>query len=258
MILPKITTTQKQILFLLFKFRFLTTLHVQILLKHKNPKRTQSWLKDLKDKNYIGMIYFRNSRKDNTKPAIYYLKPQARFILKENLDCDEKALNKIYKENTRREKFIMHCLSLADIYLFFLSQKKETEELNFFTQNELGTYTYFPQELPSAYIALRTPTGTRRYFLDLFDEYTPPWVLRSRVKQYIRYAEDGVWEERTKENKIPSIFFVCPTDTLKSHIYFYTKSLLEKEYEEKITLFLTTKTRLKLSQNTQNIWEKVE
>jgi hypothetical protein len=82
LILTPLTKTQKLILFLLYKFRFLTTYHLQTILNHKNPNRTQSWLKDLKEKGYIISMYQRNVRSENTKPSVLYLTPLARHILK--------------------------------------------------------------------------------------------------------------------------------------------------------------------------------
>lgn len=257
LILTPLTKTQKLILFLLYKFRFLTTYHLQTILNHKNPHRTQSWLKDLKEKGYIVSMYQRNVRSENTKSSVLYLTPLARHILKKDSKVELKALSLIYKEKKRTKKFINHCLLLADIYLYFLSQKKKKEKLQFFTKTTLTGYEYFPKPMPDAYIAIKDEKKTRRYFLDLFDEYTPPFVYRKRIKQYLDYSVGGDWGANTNKTLFPIILFVCPNESARKHVYWYGKNVIEKSFEE-IHLYVTTIDTLKFSNGNTDIWQKVE
>ena len=55
--LPPLTTSQKEILSLLFKFRFLNTNQIHKLLHLKKPQYAQKLLKDLKDKKFIKTNY---------------------------------------------------------------------------------------------------------------------------------------------------------------------------------------------------------
>ncbi len=254
--LPPLTKKHKEIIHFLYQFRFLHTNHFQKLLHHKNPNRTQTWLKELKDNKYITTDYNPKNFHDKNKPAIYYLTSKSIKILKDYEDCYPTALTKIYTEKKRKKKFIDHCLDIADIYLFLEAQKEKDEEISFFTENELVPYDYFPDPLPSAYIEVKTKEATQRYFLDLFDSYTPPFVLRRRVKTYMRYINSGNWEANAKDVEFPSILFVFPSNSLKKHITIYAKALFEKEYEEKIQLFSTTKEIIQSGE--KNIWEKVE
>ncbi len=139
--------------------------------------------------------------------------------------------------------------------IYLLSQKESKEEIKFFTKHLLRGYEYFPQPLPDAFISVKGEETTRRYFLDFFDEYTPTFVLRKRVKMYIEYVEKSDWDENTDNAPFPSILFICPNERVKKHVYYYAKSLFEKEYEEKISLFLTTME--KIQREDKNIWEKV-
>ena len=219
MILPKITKTQQHILFLFYKFRFLHTNQLQILLNHKNPNYAQILLKNLKDNGYITTDSKPKTFKDMTKPAVYHLATKARHILKENEDCDISVLNRIYKEKKRTETFINHCLAVVDLYLFFLSQKEKDQELDFFTESELVNYSFFPNTLPSAYIAVTTGNSTRRYFLDFFDGFIPPSVLRYRFQTYLKYADGGDWEANANGEAFPSVLFVCSSQRRKNHIF---------------------------------------
>lgn len=253
--LPTTTKKQKEIIDYLFKFRFLNTHHFQKLFNHKDPHRIKEWLSDLLEKNYIKRNYDRKSFGENTKPAIYYLGPKARLILKDEKNLDLEQLEYIYSEHRRQQKFIEHCLFIADVYLYLLSQKDESEDLKFFTRGELLGYDYFPQPLPDAFIAVKGTDATRRYFLDLFDEYTPAFALRQRVRKYLEYAEGSEWDENTDFALLPSILFICPNDSINKHINLYTKALLAKTFEDKISMFLTTKSKIKSSGN--NLWQKV-
>src|SRR5258708_9309091 len=194
---PVIKNKQKVIINYLFPFRFLHTHHLQTLLKHKYSKRTLSWLKKLIEKKYIKRHYKRNSIIANTKPAIYFLGPQTRKLLLLEKKLTEEEAEYIYHEHKIKNKFINHCLSIADVYLYLLSSKENDEELEFFTKLELRRYKYFPDPLPDAFIVIKSKNTTRRYFLDYFDPYTPSFVLKNRIKQYITYSEESDWAEQT-------------------------------------------------------------
>ncbi len=70
--LPKLTKKQQETLRLLYSFRFLNRIHIQALLRHKDPKTINLWLRDLRAKGYVEWIYS-NHFAEKTKPAIYYL-----------------------------------------------------------------------------------------------------------------------------------------------------------------------------------------
>lgn len=255
MILPETTKHQKQILYFLYKFRFLSTNQIQILLQHSNPSYSQKLLKDLLDKEYIMTSRDRVTYKDYSQPFVYRLANRARQVLKLNEDCDLRVLNRIYKEKTRTNMYIDRCLAIADLYFFFLSQNKK-EELQFFTESELVMYDFFPETKPSAYIAIQAEKSTRRYFLELFEKYIPPGVMRARFQSYIKYAGSGQWEANANGEDFPVVLFVCPTKNKKKHILYYAKWAFEKIFEEKFVFFATSIDKLKPG-NTKNIWESV-
>ena len=116
-------TTPKQlnILLLLYRFRFLNRIQIQKLLNHKDPRRINTWLKDLTDRNIIGRKYS-TKLLDNTKPAIYHLATKSRSILLTQPNISEKLLKRVYREKVRSEKLINHCLLVADIYFLLNKQ----------------------------------------------------------------------------------------------------------------------------------------
>ncbi|MDE2588160.1 MAG: replication-relaxation family protein [Patescibacteria group bacterium] len=256
-LLPKLTKTQELILYLLFKFRFLTTQHIQKLLHLKNPQYAQLLLKDLKEKGIINTKYNPTSFVDKTKPAIYFLSSKAIRILKKNKNCNKDALHKIYKEHLQTDSFVAHCLKIVDVYFSFAENIKADETLFFITESELLQYGYFPETLPSAYIALKDKEKTKRYFLEVFRDFATSGNLRFRLREYLAYADSGKWEENGNGQKFPSLLFVSPTENKKKHILFYAKALFDKEYEVKFSLFVTSITRILQTKNT-HVWEKVE
>lgn len=255
--IPHVTPSQLELLLLLYKFRFLTTHQFQKILNLKTPRKIQFWLKDLLDKKCVSRIYDRMSFGENTKPATYFLDTNGRHILKDKPSCSDEVLKKVYKEKSRSQKFIDHCLAIADFYIFFSSHLNSGESLHFSTQSQLTQYMHFPDPLPDGYIALKSDTTTKRYFLDVFDSNTPYFVIRKRVKQYVEYASSHSWQHATK-SELPSLLFVLPNENAKKHIYHFSKSVLSKNMFEDIKLFLTSSGEILKNTNKHQIWLKVE
>lgn len=168
-----INLKQIAILILLYRFRFLNTKQLQKLLSHKDPSTVQGWLADLVQKQYVYSNYDRTKFGKNTKPSVFHLLPKAIQILKEQEDCDEKLLKKIYGEGERSDGFINDCLFIADTYLKLKEQVSKTSEVHFSTKVDLNGYEYFPDPLPDAYIALKEKRKTNRYFVLLLEEKAP-------------------------------------------------------------------------------------
>ncbi len=245
---------QKQLLSLLYKFRYLTVNQLLKYFKHKDPHRIRVWLNDLMIRKYIAVI---KDKHDPTKPFVYCLDTQAKYTLLENPDYDKDFLGRLYKEKKLKEKFRNHNLFLFDIYLYFLLRQEKDTTLHFLTQQDLKGYDFFPKELPDVYIATETSEGTDKYFLDLFDEYRKPAGLsRFAVRNYITYCEEGSWQANTNNSPFPSILFVQPDERRMSHIRYYAKAKLEKSFED-INIFQTTQDTIRFSKSNKNIWKQI-
>lgn len=251
---PPINDQQNQILFLLYKFRFLTINQLLKYFNHKYPSRIRTWLTDLKEKKYISVIA---DKTDPTKLHVFCCSTKAKYILQENEGCDKNFLGRLYKEKKLKENFINHCLFIFDIYLFFLSRKEKDATLYFLTQQDLIGYDFFPRELPDVYIAVETKDGTDKYFLDLFDEYRKPaGVARFAIRKYITYSEEGSWQANTKNSPFPSLLFIVQDERRKKHLTMYGKAKLAKTFEG-ISLFLTTQDAIRFSKDKTNTWKEV-
>lgn len=251
--LPLITKSQKQIIFYLYKFRYLTINQLQQLFHHKDPHRIKEWLNDLVSKKYLSKIA---DKKDPTKPHIFCLAQRAGHILKKEEDIDKNFLNWLYKEKSKGRAFINHNLFVADTYIFFLKNKEKDEEISFFTKQDLVGYTYFPEPLPDAYIDVEGKDGHSRYFLDLFDETVPHGVLRFRARYYLQYAEEGNWQANTDNAPFPTVLLILPTERKKKHISHYAKAILEKSFNDEVDIYVTTKDQITFNKSS-SIWQKV-
>lgn len=252
-----ITPKQKQILLFLYKFRFLNSRQIQILIGHKTSRRIKGWLKDLTDKGYLGMKYEREKRSENTKPAIYYLTSKSVPILKDEEGCDFNFLKRFYREKGRKEQFIEHCLFIADFYLYLRSKKKEKEVLLFFTESYLQGFEYFQKIQPDAYLTLKQRGRTTRYLFNSFKPNTKARFIRNKIKAYLKYSRDYKWEAAT-DTPLPAILLSFPDETMRNHIFYYTRAKLSKSFDDKTKFFLTTKSTIQHPQYASDIWQKVE
>ena len=236
-------TTPKQlnILLLLYRFRFLNRIQIQKLLNHKDPRRINTWLKDLTGKTIIGRHYS-TKLKENTKPAIYYLMTKSKSLLIDQNGVDNKLLLKrIYREKIRSQRFIDHCILLADFYLGL--QKTITDEkLHFFTKTDLSTHYYLPYNRPDAYIA-REGKITKRYFLEIIDDGTPRFLIRKKIEQYIEYYDTNIWQDETG-HPFPTILFLCPNDLMKDFLHKHISQVMEEEAQVEIDYYLSTTDRI--------------
>lgn len=252
--LPPITKQQKQTVYHLYKFRYITVKHFQQLFNHRNHFRIQEWLNDLRDKKYIERI---KDSKDITKPVVYCLAQRARHILKHDDTINQNFLKWLYKEKDNQQPFINHNLFILEAYLYFFKHLDKNSELTFFNEHELRDYDYFPTHKPDAYIAVKENGETKRYFLESFDETDPTWLPVKKVRDYIDYSRDGSWQANTDNTPFPSILFIVPNETRKKHVFMYGRAKLAKTFED-ISLFLTTKEYIKFSKPGKDIWQKVE
>ncbi len=250
------TPKQLQILLFLYRFRFLNRIQIQQFLNHKSPRRVNTWLKDLTTRNIIGRKYS-TKLLANTKPAIYHLSTKSRKILLEQPDINEKLLKRVYREKTRSDKLIDHCLLVADIYFLLDKQSQDNKaKLHFYTKTDLVTHYYLPYKRPDAYIAIEDK-DTQRYFLEIIDEGTPRFMIRSKINQYIDYADNKNWEKNTS-HPFPSILIVCPTEDVYNFLLKHIAQVLEEEIETEIDFYLTTKDIIKSTNIKTDIWQKIE
>ncbi len=274
--IPKITYKQNQILDLLYTHRFLTRIQIQTILKHKDKKTINLWLKDLRAKDYIKWIYNKDHFAEKTKPAIYYLGINGirRFG---NLDFHPvEELRKRYREHERSQVFIDRCLAIADTCIT-LEQARDEESYpqTWFFYETVADYLsdscyhfladneYIHPNLCFGKLQYEwsEPETIESYLLEIFDATLPRYRLRNRLKQYVTYLDEelGEWEQETYGDPEPVILLVCATLTDLIYSKRRTRGLIadiwDYDDEDRPHIRFTTISKLRESGVLGEIWE---
>lgn len=273
--LPKLTNKQREIIHLLYKYRFLNRIQIQTLMGHKDYKTINVWLKDLRANNYVEWIYSTDFA-ERTKPAIYYLGLNGIRLLKTFERHDIEELRKRYRESSRSQTYIDRCLLLADccITLEQARVKGEATESWYFYETEADymeeSYYHFltDSELihPNLCLSKQKNEGgnevtVHSYLLEVFDATLPRYRIKKRLSNYVEYLEDGIWDGETDDENQPIILFVCPRTTDLIYAKRRTRGLVaniwEKDEEDRPYIRFTTVEKLKaFGVTAEEIWEE--
>ena len=255
--LPSITLKQQEILKLLYRYRFLNRIQIQTLLNHKDKRRIISWLKDLRDKEYVDWHYDATEFIAKARPAIYYLSLNGIRYLRELNEYPNEELRKRYKEPTRTQVFIDRCLLIVDCCIALHSNSKENIEYSYilsadYVELENG-YDFLDDLRPHLYFSKQEISGTTSYLLESFDAALPRYQLRKRLKDYVEYLASE-WDE--DNGPVPIVLFVCATVVDLIYVKRRIKKLLE-EIGEELQVRVTTLGKIQMSGVASMIWEEV-
>ena len=233
----QLNTEQVEVLGLLYTFRFASSEQIARYQEKPNTKAIQKRLKILEDQELIAKRYDK-SYKLQGKPAAYYLTASgARTLAKlGNRPTDEPVNVKLtYKSKDASESFIEHCKHILDTYLALSAI--HGSKLDFFTKSDLNyeQFDYYPQPLPDAHIRIKTNKGDRNFFLSIFEDKDPFFIMVRRIKRYLKYAEDGDWEETT-----PTILMVVSSKAMHKRLRKRIAYELKESYEDDMR-FSTTR-----------------
>ena len=242
-VLASITDKQKEIMDLVFRFRFINRHQIQRLLNHKDPKRINAWLKDLVDKGYLGRIYS-HKLLENTKPAIYYLNNNgivwAKYEKAGEFGNDDeielKYIKKFYQDKKASTTFVNHFVALSEFYVQFKEYEREDNknlkkakvEYYFETKSEMWIrrqedlydkdFNEVKQYIPDLYIEkINNPEGAKMqsttFFIELFDPKVPRYAIKYKIQQLVKLKEDeDEWKYRYTgmDGAFPTILLVFP------------------------------------------------
>ena len=271
--LPKLTPRQHHILLLLYRYRFLNRIQIQALMGHKDYRRINAWLADLRDNHYVEWIYSTDFL-EKSKPGIYYLGLNGIRWLKDHQDHPIQEYRKRYRESSRSRGFIDQCVLVADWCIAM--NANNTDSLNqssihylydtqadyFDPESEL--FFLSESDLIRPHLVIEktddtndTVTGIMR-FVEIIEITMPRPRVRKRLKNYIEYLEDGCWQDDAGvESSNPFVMFVCPSLTELIYCKRATKRLLEEKWGEDIRMWFTTADKLKTHGMAAVIWEEV-
>lgn len=233
----KLNGEQLAVLNLLYTFRFAGSEHIAKYQKKPNSKHVQKRLRILEDQEYIAKRYDK-SYKLKGKPAAYYLLPKGARALADVGDRDENEpinIKRIYKDKDVSEGFIQHSLNILSAYLALSAL--HNSKLDFFTKSDLKyeQFEFYPQPLPDAHVRISTRDGDRNFFLDIFEDSQPFFVLIRRIKKYLEYAGSGDWPEEP----LSTILLIIENKSVHKRLRKRIAKELRDSYEE--VSFATTR-----------------
>jgi hypothetical protein len=253
--LPSITTKQQEILKLIYKYRFLSRTKIQALLKHKDKRRIISWLKDLREKQYVDWRYDATNFIAKSQPAIYYLSINGIRYLREIGEHPSEELRKRYKEPGRTQVFIDRCLLIADCCLAL--QAKSSDDLQY-TCALPADYVdpdnpqHFLNELkPHLFFTKRHYDETINYALEHFELTLPRYQLRQRIKDYLTYID--AWDE--ENGPAPIALFICATTAELLYVKRRAKNQIEESSNDEIVIRAATLEKVNATGVASAIWE---
>src|SRR6266702_192693 len=187
--LPPITPKQQAILKLIYRYRFLNRIQIQTLLNHKDKRRIISWLKDLRDKQYVDWHYNGTDFIAKSQPGIYYLSLNGiRYLRSRDIHPSEE-LRKRYKEPTRTQVFIERCLLITDCCIAL--QAKSNHELKYGCVlpadyvDPNNAYNFLNDLKPHLCFLKQDDDQTTGYLLEVLDLLMPRYAIKKRIKDYV-------------------------------------------------------------------------
>jgi len=254
-----ITKQQIKILIRMYDYRFVTTAQLQQVLSKKQIQQVQQRLNLLLKRGYIGRN-FSSSDRLTGKYASYYLLPKGMRVLKQakGYTFNPKVLHNIYKDRTASTRFINHCIGLGDINCSL--KRLHGSNLEYFPKNDLIDHDYFPDPRPDAYLRIGADTKSieerSEHFLEYCEEIVPFFVYRKRIKQYVEYVYDELWEEATSR-KSPTIRLVAETPVLQRRLQRFIKQYLNHYYMTAHAKFLITNIELLKTTTDSAVWTQM-
>ncbi len=280
MTIPYITNKQREIPKLLYRFRFLHSNHIRVLMHHKDKRRINEWLKDLVKKSYIVTIVndisLDKSRDSNfgyintqTKPVVYRLGINGVRFLKtqEGIDfgVDVAFLHKFYRENIRSDEFIAQSLFLADIHGQLMVNMTKEDKLVFYTKSDYSpaesSYSCLTEVSPDAFIQKRIGKGkTKQYLLHIVPESmlrTRSYLLHKTIKAYFEFYFQSKWENNTNTS-LPILLFILPDMQALINLQRYIQTKLNENDNPDIHFWLATRKQIQREGFSNVNWEVVK
>lgn len=257
--LPPITPKQQAILNLLYQYRFLNRIQIQKLLKHKDKRRIISWVKDLRDKQYVDWHYNGTDFIAKSQPGIYYLSLNGIRYLRSLNTYPNGELRKRYKEPTRTQAFINHCLLIADCCIAL--QAKSNDELKYACVlpadyiDPNSEYHFLDEIKPHLFFSKQQGNEITNYLLENFEQTLPRYQLRKRLKDYIDYLASD-WDE--DNGSVPIALFICSSVAELLYVKRRVKKLIEEVWpDEVLHVRVTTLDKVCTSGVASMIWEEI-
>lgn len=247
--LPPITNKQQQILTLLYKYRFLNRHQIQSLLNHKDKRRVISWLKDLREKDYIDWRYDPKDFIAKSQPAIYFLALNGIRYLRSTAQYPTSELRLRYKEAKRTRLYIDRCIFIVDCTLTLLAKSDDHIAYEPLLPADYRLVEEYIRELnPQLVIYKRSAEDLTSYCLEYFERVIPRYQLRKRLKDYVLTL--------SAQDNPPIALLVCDTTADLLYIRRRLRYLIDDNSDESdITIRIALRDQVAANGVTGRIWE---
>lgn len=249
----KFTDIHKEILLILYKFRFASRNLIVQYMGLSSTTMTHYRLQDSCDAGYI-FKHYSGKNKIAGKPASYCLTPRGMRILKTMPGLNHKALDNVYGDRTARPVFIDRCLVTFQLY------NKLTElygdDLEFYSKSEASKYKIFPRVLPDGYLI----KGDKSYMLEWLPASTDYPVIRGRLNRLVDHYHSGNW--KAAGTNYPTILFVCANGNIQRQVQKIAKRSIQRDedidFNDMPVYTSTIKALLGSANKDIPIWSNVE
>lgn len=243
--LPPIRDKQKEIIPLVFRFRYINRPQFQKLTNEPHQPNMNTRLKQLVENKYLKSLY-EETQETKYIPGAYCLGNMGIQYLR-SLDYSDKVLKKYYDDDTKSPAFQDKCLFIVDTFLSLLSDSK-----NLKSEFEFYTKTDFIPEGPMAILdpdfgyAYESKTKVVSYTCQIFETLMSRQVIKNKVLKYFTHFAE--------EEEESHIIFICPTDHIYKIVRNKTRRLLEEELtDDNIHFWVTTTERMRLGDKGEKI-----
>jgi hypothetical protein len=245
---------QHEIMELVYKFRFINRKQIQKIMGYKDAKSVNVLLKELVEHKYLGRNYSKKLL-ENTKPAIYYLANQGiGWVRINHFEDYPERVKRFYQDKTASERFINHCINLADLYTNWIPfkssiekrkevNKEEANEYFFSTSTEMWfDYEEIKNIRPDAHTERWVKDDIFTYFLELIEDYVPMYAIRYKIDQYIEFVSNtDAWDIFASHDKSIYVRLILPNQQKVRRVGRYVQKRLNDSYDiEKLTFLLAT------------------
>lgn len=118
-------------------------------------------------------------------------------------------------------------------------------------------YSYFPTQLPDAFLSIKNSNPPHRFFLDIIPENLPSKPLFQRITQYAEFFDEGGWADVSDQP--PTLLFIAENGTTERRIRRIIQAALYKaEVDEDLTVLTSTASAIENIAGDGTIWTSLD
>lgn len=240
----KITGQQQRVLQLLFKFRFVSTVSLAMVMGIRKAS-TYEVLEQLVAKGLVTKVYKPEYRIDR-RPGYYYLNKAGVTAVRKLMDVKESVVHTLYKNDEMADDFIQHCMKMTDCYVGIMKHLPEGSDI--FSKSEINRFKQFPKNRPDLYV--RTSDGKEAIVVVVDDK--PGYIIRKRFDEIVDHSEQEGWPD----GDYPHICFVLKDERAKFSFLYNAHKKLEGMGMEEDELPVLATSITSFSNTNKNMWAK--